>query len=127
MDDPGVVVCAAPIPVPVPAPVAAPELELVEPCATRGGVGLGLVDVRAAAAAVMLANCGVVGLWNGVPDAEPAPGDTARPRIRCTMNGGTLCEPPACDPPRWCVGRVGDDGPALGSGGCGGRCEPLRR
>ena len=86
----------------------------------RPGVGLGEPDARAAVA-VMLANCGAVGLYG-----EPGAALVVLPRIRCTMNGGTLCEPP-CDPPRWCVGRVGDDGPALGRGGCGGLCEPLRR
>ena len=86
----------------------------------RPQVPLGVAD-RIAVAAIPV-KCGVAGgLECDGPDETGV-----RPRIRCTMNGGTVCEP-ACELPRWCVGRVGDDGPALGSGGCGGRWEPLRR
>lgn len=50
--------------------------------------------------------------------------------MRWTMNGGTVCEPPA-EPPRWCAcsARAGEVGLAgrPGRGGCGMRCEPLRR
>ena len=107
------------------------------PCAGPGGgggrVGAGTgLPAAARATAPMPAKCGVkcgvVGLAYGEPGCELG----ARPRIRCTMNGGTLCEPD-CDAPRWwwCVGlageSIGEPGPGLGRGGCGGRCEPLRR
>lgn len=83
----------------------------------RGGVELRLtVACAAAVIPCMLPNCGAIGLPNGDAGFEPV----ARPRSRCTINGGTLCEPD-WDAPRRCEGRVGDEGPALGRGGCGGR------
>ena len=56
----------------------------------RSGVGLELPVARVAATMpATLANCGVVGLVNGDAGVELG----VRPRIRCTMSGGTFCEP----------------------------------
>lgn len=114
-------VCGCPVPEPL--PLAGGEGDVRAGADADVGVGEG--DPPEATLVLPItpenvANWGAVGLLKGEP--------VARPRMRWTMNGGTVCEPPE-EPRRWCVARVGEDGPEEipGSGGCGGRCDPLRR